>query len=222
MCGRFTLDPTTKLYERFKIQNRLELVPRYNIAPGQDVPVIIKKSPNRLVLMRWGLIPHWAKDEKIGYKMINARAETLTEKPSYRGLLKSKRCIVPASGFYEWKETKEKGGKQPYFIHQKDGDYLPFAGLYDIWKNPEGEEVYSFTIITTQPTAFMRPIHDRMPVILEPEAEKQWLDPEIQDSQKLLPILHPYDFAPMELYPVSKAVNRAAFDSPEFIKRIPE
>ena len=152
MCGRYTLEPTTKFYERFKISNRLDgLTARYNIAPSQNVPVIIRQSPNRIVMMRWGLIPHWAKDESIGYKMINARAETITEKPAYRGLLGSKRCIVPASGFYEWQATGEKG-KQPYYIHAEAGEYLPFAGLYDIWKNPEGTEIYSCTIITTQPT----------------------------------------------------------------------
>jgi putative SOS response-associated peptidase YedK len=151
MCGRFTLDPTTKFYERFKVSKRLDLTARYNIAPSQDVPVIIRNSPNRIVMMRWGLIPHWAKDESIGYKMNNARAETITEKPAYRGLLRSKRCIVPASGFYEWQATGDKG-KQPYYIHADAGEYLPFAGLYDIWENPEGREIYSFTIITTQPT----------------------------------------------------------------------
>src|SRR5215831_15988983 len=151
MCGRFTLDPTTKLYERFDIQNRLEIKARYNIAPSQDVPVIVHNSPNRLVMMRWGLIPHWAKDENIGYRMINAKAETITEKPSFKNLLPSKRCIVPASGYYEWQKTEEKG-KQPFYIHDENDEYLPFAGLYTSWKNAEGEEILSFTIITTAPT----------------------------------------------------------------------
>jgi putative SOS response-associated peptidase YedK len=172
MCGRFTFEPTTTFYARFEITHHVEdLVPRYNIAPGQDVPVIMRNSPNRLRLMRWGLIPHWAKDECIGYKMINARAETLTERPAYRGLLGSKRCIVPTSGFYEWQDTEGKG-KQPYYIHTDADEYLPFAGLYDIWVNPEGREVYSFTIITTQPTANLQPIHNRMPAILEPAARR--------------------------------------------------
>jgi len=171
MCGRFTLDPTTKFEERFKVSNRLEnRTARYNIAPSQDVPVIIRSSPTRIVMMRWGLIPHWATDESIGSKMINARAETITEKPSYRGLLGTKRCIVPASGFYEWQDTGGHG-KQPFYIHADAGEYLPFAGLYDIWKSPEGIEVYSCTIITTQPTVNLQAIHNRMPVILEPAAE---------------------------------------------------
>jgi putative SOS response-associated peptidase YedK len=220
MCGRFTLDPATTFYERFEIINRVEdLVPRYNIAPGQDVPVVIRNSPNRLICMRWGLIPHWAKDERIGYKMINARAETLTERPAYRGLLGSKRCIVPASGFYEWQETSERG-KQPYYIHADAGDYLPFAGLYDIWVNPEGTEVYSFTIITTQPTANLRPIHNRMPAILEPAAEEVWLDPDVTTAQQLTPLLHPYTIRPLDFYMVSKAVNRAGYDARELIQKM--
>ena len=192
MCGRFVLEPDERFYERFDIANRSEaLTPRYNIAPGQDVPVVVRTSPNHVMLMHWGLIPRWAKDERIGYKTINARAETVTERPAYRGLIRSKRCIVPASGFYEWQDTGKKGGKQPYYIHAENNDYLPFAGLYDIWKNPEGQEVYSFTIITTPPTVLMRSIHTRMPAILEPNAEALWLDPETTDPNALLPLLHP-------------------------------
>jgi putative SOS response-associated peptidase YedK len=219
MCGRFTLDPTTKFYERFHVSNRLEkITARYNIAPAQEVPVVIRQSPNRMMMMRWGLIPHWAKEEQTRYNMINAKAETLTERPAYRGLLESKRCIIPASGFYEWQDTGEHG-KQPYYIHADTGDYLPFAGLYDIWKNPEGEDIYSCTIITTQPTVDLKPIHNRMPVILEPDAEDVWLDPEVTDQHVLLPLLHPYTVRTLEIYKVSKAVNRAGSDSPEFIKK---
>src|SRR5262249_14442364 len=139
MCGRFTLEPTTTFYERFEITNRVDdLVPRYNMAPGQDVPVVIHTSPNRLVSMRRGLIPHWAKEAKVGYKMINARAETLTERPAYRGLLGTKRCIIPASGYYEWQATGTKG-KQPYYIHADVADYLPFPGLSDRWVSPDAQ-----------------------------------------------------------------------------------
>ena len=148
--------------------------------------------------------------------MINARAETITEKPAYRGLLGSKRCIVPASGFYEWQATGEKG-KQPYYIHADTGEYLPFAGLYDIWKNPEGIEIYSFTIITTQPTVNLQAIHNRMPVILEPDAEEVWLNPDVTDPQELNLLLHPYTIKPLDFYKVSKAVNRPGFDTPELI-----
>ena len=202
MCGRMTLDPTTKFEERFEVSNRLEnRTARYNIAPTQDVPVIIRNSPNRIEMMRWGLIPSWAKDQSIGNKMINARAETITEKPSFRRLLPSKRCIVPASGYYEWQATEK--GKQPYYIHADAGEYLPFAGLYDIWKNPEGIEIYSFTIITTQPTINLKSIHDRMPVILEPEAEEVWLNPDVTDPKVLTPLLHPYEVKALSFYPVS-------------------
>jgi putative SOS response-associated peptidase YedK len=218
MCGRFTLDPTTKFFERFDISNRIELTARYNIAPSQDVPVIVRNSPNRIVMMRWGLIPHWAKDESISYKMINARAETITEKPSYRGLLPSKRCIVPASGYYEWQVTGEKG-KQPFYIHADAGEYLPLAGLYDVWKNPEGIEIQPFTIITTQPTVNLQAIHNRMPVILEPDAEEIWLNPDVTDPQELTPLLHPYTVKALDFYPVSKAVNRAGLESPELIRK---
>ena len=220
MCGRYTLDPTTKLYERFEIQNRLKIKARFNIAPTQDVPVIVRNSPNRIQMMRWGLIPHWAKDESIGTKMINARAETITEKVSFKRLLPSKRCIVPASGYYEWQATEN--GKQPYYIHADTGEYLPFAGLYDIWKNSEGEEIYSFTIITTQPTVNLQAIHNRMPVILEPKAEAVWLNPDVTDPGELTPLLHPYAVKALDFYPVSKAVNRAGFESPELIKRTAE
>jgi putative SOS response-associated peptidase YedK len=219
MCGRYTLEPTITFYQRFEIINRVDdLVPRYNIAPGQDVPVVIHTSPNRLMHMRWGLIPHWAKDANVGYKMINARAETLTERPAYRGLLRAQRCIVPASGFYEWQDTGKKG-KQPYYIHPGAGEYLPFAGLYDLWTSPEGEAVYSFTIITTQPTVNLQAIHNRMPAILEPAAEEAWLDPNVTDAQDLTSLLHPYTLRPLECYPVSKAVNRARFDAPQLIQQ---
>jgi putative SOS response-associated peptidase YedK len=147
--------------------------------------------------------------------MINARAETITEKSAYRGLLPSKRCIVPASGFYEWQATDN--GKQPYYIHPDTGESLPFAGLYDIWENPEGIEIYSFTIITTQPTANLKAIHDRMPVILEPDAEDVWLNPDVTDPKELTPLLHPYAVKALDFYPVWKAVNKAGLDSPELI-----
>jgi putative SOS response-associated peptidase YedK len=222
MCGRFTLDPTIKFYERFEITNRVDdLVPRYNIAPSQDVPVIIHSSPNHVMLMRWGLIPHWAKDESIGSKMINARAETITEKPAYRGLLRAQRCIVPASGFYAWQDTGGHG-KQPYYIHADAGEYLPFAGLYDIWNSPDGREIYSCTIITTQPTANLHAIHNRMPVILEPAAEEVWLNPDVTNPQELTSLLHPYTIRPLDVYKVSKAVNRAGYDAADLIRQTGE
>jgi putative SOS response-associated peptidase YedK len=165
--------------------------------------------------MRWGLIPHWAKDQKIGYKMINARIETLKEKPSYRGSLKSKRCLVPASGYYEWHETKE--GKVPYYIHEKDEPLFGFAGLYDEWKDEKGNDIYSFTIITTDANRFMSKIHHRMPVILSETTEDKWLDKELLDSDKALALLE-HSKPDLDAYEVSKAVNRPANDSSYIIK----
>ena len=218
MCGRFTLEPTAKFYERFHIENRLDqLIPRYNIAPGQQIPVVISKSPNRVLMMHWGLIPHWAKDPKISYKMINARIETIAEKPSYRASVKNKRCIIPASGFYEWQATKE--GKQPHFIHLKKHPLFGFAGLYDIWKNELGEEIYSCTIVTRAANHFMAKIHDRMPVILHPEHETKWLNKEITDPQDALMFLEPTKDSEMEEYEVSKEVNKPANDSADLIKK---
>jgi putative SOS response-associated peptidase YedK len=214
-----TLDPTTKFEERFEVANRLEdRTARYNIAPTQAVPVIVRNSPNRIVMMRWGLIPYWAHADKIPTKMFNARAETITEKVSFKRLLPSRRCIVPASGYYEWQATEN--GKQPYYIHADAGEYLPFAGLYDIWKNPEGREIYSCTIITTQPTASLQAIHTRMPVILEPKAEAVWLNADVTDPKELTPLLHPYEVRALDFYPVSKAVNRAGFESPDLIRKV--
>jgi putative SOS response-associated peptidase YedK len=219
MCGRFTLEPTARFYDRFKIENRLEgLTPRYNIAPRQIVPVIVHTSPNRVVLMRWGLVPHWAKEGMSGYKLINARAETLAEKPVYRGLLKSHRCLVPASGFYEWRAGAN--GKRPYYITLKEQELFAFAGLYDVAKDAQGKDLATFTIITTAPNRVMAKIHDRMPVILDPDEEAGWLDPGITDQKALVPMLDSYAGSAMELYPVSTLVNRPQNDFKSLIKRM--
>src|SRR5512138_124256 len=149
--------------------------PRFNIAPTQDVPIIIRRSPNQLVMMRWGLIPFWAKDEKIGSKLINARAESVAERPAFRTSMKDKRCLVPTTGFYEWKDTAK--GKQPYLAKRKDETLFAMAGLYDRWKDHSGNEVLSFTIITTAANDLMAEIHDRMPVVLSRGDEELWLTP---------------------------------------------
>src|SRR5215211_5861668 len=185
MCGRFTFQPTEAVYTRFQISNRLDsLTARYNIAPGQMVPVIIANSPRRIVLMRWGLIPHWAKDEKTAYKMINARIETLTQRPAFRGLLSHHRALVPACGYYEWQgEGREK---TPYYIHPRSESFVAFAGLYDTWSTPHGEDLCTFTIITTEADPVMAKLHNRMPVILARELEAAWLDPELTQAQDVL------------------------------------
>ena len=211
MCGRFTFRPTEAFYERFEIGNRLDsLGPRYNIAPGQMVPVIISQTPNQVVLMRWGLIPHWAKDAKAAYKMINARVETLTQRPAFRGLLSHHRCLVPASGFYEWKE--EGKGKTPYYIHPRRVEFFAFAGLYDVWTKPDGEELYTFTIITTDADAFMARLHHRMPVILPKVLEDAWLDPQITEAQEVLDLLSRSTGLDLDAYPVTRMVNRPSVD----------
>jgi putative SOS response-associated peptidase YedK len=219
MCGRFTFHPTEAVYERFRISNRLDaLVPRYNIAPGQIVPVIIANSPRQIVLMRWGLIPHWAKDEKPAYKMINARAETLTQRPAFRSLLAANRCLVPASGFYEWQgEGREK---TPYYIHPEEQPYIAFAGLYDMWMTPTAEALYTFTIITTEADPFMARLHNRMPVVLERDLEDEWLDAEITSAKEVRGILERSAGVTLDAYPVSRLVNKPSHESPALIQRV--
>jgi putative SOS response-associated peptidase YedK len=219
MCGRFTFQPTEAVYARFRISNRLAaLVPRYNIAPGQMVPVIIASTPRRIVLMRWGLIPHWAKDEKTAYKMINARVETLTQRQAFRSLLAANRCLVPANGFYEWQgEGREK---TPYYIHPQEDQYIAFAGLYDTWTTPDGEDLDTFTIITTEADPFMARLHNRMPVILARDLEEAWLNPALTQAHDVVDILSRSTGLALDAYPVSRIVNKPSVDSPALIQRV--
>jgi putative SOS response-associated peptidase YedK len=219
MCGRFTLQPTEAVYKRFQIGNRLDsLVPRYNIAPGQMVPVIIANSYHRITLMRWGLILHWAKDEKTAYNMINARVESLTQRPAFRGLLSHNRAVIPACGYYEWKaEGREK---TPYYIHPQRESFVAFAGLYDVWMNTRGEGLYTFTIITTEADPFMARLHHRMPVVLERDLEDDWLDPELTSTSDILGMLERSAGVPLEAYPVSRMVNKPSVDGQELIRPI--
>lgn len=218
MCGRYALQPGDKFYDRFNIENRLDtLVPRYNIAPGQFVPVIVSKSPNRVMAMKWGLIPHWVKEERADYKMINARLETVKEKPSYRGLIQSKRCLVPASGFYEWRATKQ--GKIPYYIYEKGNPLFAFAGLYDVWKNSKGEEIHTFTIITREANPYMARIHERMPVILRKNEEVPWID-KATDANTALRLIAGSAQIGLQAHPVSRQVNKPENDSADLLKDI--
>lgn len=223
MCGRytFTTEPD-KITERFDLSEILfELQPRFNIAPGQPIPAIIEdQGKRRIGQIRWGLVPSWAKDEKIGYKMINARAETLTEKPAFRNLFARKRCLIPADGFYEWKQTAK--GKQPMRIMMKNEEPFAFAGLFDTWTRPDGQKVHTCTIITTQPNEVVKDIHDRMPVILRQEDEGVWLDREKYDADLLQSLLVPYDATQMRAYPVSAMVGSPKNDVPDCIKEIIE
>lgn len=217
MCGRYSLSASgEKLAEQFQLAEIPELAPRYNIAPTQEVAVVRQCAEGRqLALLRWGLIPSWAKDPSIGARMINARAETVAEKPAFRSAFVRRRCLVPADGFYEWKRTA--GGKQPFFFQMRDGRPLAFAGLWEQWKSPDGGQIESYTILTTDANELLRPVHDRMPVILPPDAYDLWLDPDVQKPDVLLALLHPYPEEAMTAYPVSMRVNSPANDDPQCI-----
>ena len=219
MCGRFVVFSDLKDIQRaFDIPaTQTEVKPSYNVAPTHQVYVVVQRAgANALETMRWGLIPSWAKDEKIGSRMINARAESVAEKPSFKRSLQKRRCLVIADGFYEW--HTEDGKKTPMFIRLKTDEPIGFAGLYDTWKSPDGEEITSCTIITTSANSMMQKIHERMPVILSKEAQKTWLDPEIQDVEKLVALLKPYSADKMQAYPVSPQVNSPKNNSAELIK----
>ncbi|WP_240419213.1 SOS response-associated peptidase [Paenibacillus periandrae] len=222
MCGRYTITVTEEeLMLRFMLESSTPFYePRYNVAPGQMVPAIINNGvQNKLGQLRWGLIPSWAKDAKIGYTMINARVETIADKPAFRTSLKSKRCIIPADGFYEWKVTED--GKQPMRIVQRTGQLFAMAGLYDTWINPEGDKISSCTIITTVPNKTMAGIHDRMPIILRKQDEAAWLDRSIQDISLLQSLIgEPYPDEELRVYPVTKAVGNVKNDSPDNIKEV--
>ncbi len=217
MCGRYTLKtPVDALAEQFEIEEYpSSLTPSYNIAPTQEVAAVIAEDEKRkLEILRWGLIPSWADDPAIGNRMINARAETVSEKPSFRGAFKERRCLVLADGFYEWQKTSN--GKQPFYIHMEDGSPFAFAGLWEDWKN--GSKVRSCTIITTEANKLVGEIHNRMPVILPPEDYGLWLDPDFDEKEPLTSLLKPYPDEAMEAYPVSRKVNRPANNEPSCVE----
>lgn len=217
MCGRFVLQQSPhQVAMRFNAAETLgEAQARYNIAPTQPVVAVLTNGSRHLEELQWGLIPSWAKAPSIGSKMINARAETLLEKPSFNRLVTRRRCVIPASGFYEWKH--EGSGKQPMFIHLKDNALFGFAGLWDEWQSPDGSPLRTCTIITTTPNDLMADIHDRMPAILKREDEAAWLDMSIKSAPVILSLLHPYKAAAMEAYPVSRRVNTPTVDDPELV-----
>lgn len=209
MCGRYTLFASMDdIVERFMVDVFEEEIyePSYNIAPSQQVIAIINDgSRNRLGQLRWGLIPPWAKDEKIGYKTINARGETVAEKPSFRNAYRKKRCILPADSFYEWQ--RDGKNKTPINIKLKDGGLFGLAGLWESWKSPDGKLIHSCTVVTTESNELMKPIHERMPVILKPESEGIWLNPNIQEPDVLNQLIKPFDAEQMETFIVSNDVN---------------
>ncbi len=220
MCGRFSLTiPISRIVEEFGVEEVKDGVRNsYNIAPGQDVGAIIENQSRKLGLLRWGLIPSWADDPRIGSRLINARAESLDQKPSFRTPLRRKRCLIPADGFFEWK--KEGDQKTPYYFFLKDRKPFVFAGLWDIWQSPEGEKTATCTIVTISPNSLIERFHERMPVILPEEHIDIWLDRSVREVKKLLPLLKPYPAEKMDCHEVPRLVNSPENDSPEMISRV--
>lgn len=215
MCGRFVLRASPEqLQQQFDLPEAPRSEPRYNIAPTQPVLAVRESAhtgKREATFLNWGLIPFWAKDPSIGSRMINARSETAAEKPSFRAAFKYRRCIVPADGFYEWK--KENGGKQPYLIGLESGGIFGLAGLWERWEQ-DGSAIESCTLLTTEPNDLLTPIHNRMPVILDPADYDEWLDHTVQKADPLLHLLRPFDGAPMQAVPVSTHVNNPRNEDP--------
>lgn len=222
MCGRYAL---AQEHEALRIRFGFTEEPtspfvhssRFNIAPTQNAPIITNGQYLKLRTMRWGLIPHWAEEAAIGNSLINARSETVAEKPSFRDAFRKQRCLVPATGFFEWKKEPLSKSKQPFFIATRNRGIFSFAGLWSIWKDPKtAEEILTYTILTTEPNDLMRGIHNRMPVILPVEREKEWLDLSSTPGA-LRELLAPYPSEFMDAFPVSKVVNSPRNDNPSCI-----
>ena len=218
MCGRYRLSRRKQVVEEYFDcrSDEPDWNPRYNIAPTQNVPVVRqdpKESIRELSLVRWGLIPSWSKDSSVAARMINARSETAATKPAFRDSLKSRRCLIPADGFYEWMRTGK--AKQPYCFEVNEGDLFAFAGIWDRWKDPSGNWIKTCSILTTTPNAVTSPVHDRMPVILGTDAYDLWLDPGMKDVIAATEQLKPYDARLMRCYPVSTRINSVANDDAE-------
>ena len=218
MCGRFTLEKSIgNLGSLFQVRGVAELPARYNVAPTQPIVAIRQAEAGEereLVLLRWGLIPAWAKEPAALPLLINARSETAAAKPAFRAALRRRRCLVPADGFYEWQ--RKEGRKQPYHMRRRDGAPFALAGLWERWEGPDGA-IDSCALLTTASNALMRPIHDRMPVILDPQSFDLWLDPRMQDVERVQSLLRPYPAEAMIAYPVSPMVNNARNDNPQCV-----
>jgi putative SOS response-associated peptidase YedK len=221
MCGRYTLTLSKDaVWAQIPGIRSFDMPwkPHYNLAPTQVIPAMASDRPDTVTGLRWGLIPSWAKDHAIGQKLINARGETLTEKPSFKNLYRSRRCLIPADGFYEWQAVGRR--KQPTYIRFCSGQLFTFAGLWDAWKDTQGNIVRSCTIITTLANELIQKLHHRMPVIVEENLREMWLDQKFTDTKRLDEIIRPFPSEAMEAYPVSPAVNKAENDGPELIKPI--
>ena len=220
MCGRFSLVVPERFFSKIYVFKTLpQMQPDYNIPPGVDIWALRQGSESseaELARLRWGLVPRWAKDPKMGNGLINARSETVAEKPSFKSAFKSRRCLIPADGFYEWK--REGKNRIPYHIHMEGREPFTMAGLWESWKSPEGDLLETCTILTTRPNAVMRPLHDRMPVILAEEERQQWLDPSTSIN-RLKEMTVPYPEDKMGAYPVSSLVNSPRNNVPECLKK---
>lgn len=226
MCGRSSLTKNEKELEaRFQASFysddllRYNPLPNYNVAPSHILPVITNTDKEHFKPLRWGLIPFWAKDMKIGYKMINARVETILEKKTFKNAVEKRRCIIPMDGFYEWKKNDD-GSKTPYRIKLKDTEVFSVAGIWEQWKAPDQSTILSFSIITRAANAFMEPIHDRMPAILSPENERTWLMDDVPASDLIDQLLLPFPDEAMEAYPVSAAVGNVRNNDASLIERM--
>ena len=224
MCGRFTLTSTPEtLAERFELEPSGEpfvFEPAYNIAPGRDVVALRAPEGRRSgSLLRWGLVPHWARDAAIGNRMINARMETAGEKPAFRDALRRRRCVMPADGFYEWAPAAQ--GRQPHYIHRRDRALFGIAGLWERWHTPEGGTLESCTVLTRPAESPVSELHDRMPVIVDDEMLLHWLDPEQQDAGEVLALISAPAPAPLDAHPVSDKVNQPAWNVPECLLPVP-
>lgn len=222
MCGRYTLHQKVQsLKEHYNVKHvPYSLKDNYNVAPGQFMPVVINETNQvELKVMKWGLVPFWAKDPKIGYKLINARDDTIFSKPMWRNLILKQRCLIPADGFYEWQKVSVSGKdqKQPFYIKPKQTDLFSFAGVWAAWKDAEGVELTTYSIITTSPNKEMASIHNRMPVILHQADEASWLEPSVQTKENLEHFLRPYEDDSLEMYEVSRDVNVVRNNSRELI-----
>ncbi len=220
MCGRFVMDEIVEAIEsQFEVDQVVATTPpRYNIAPSQPVSVVVEGDQRYLDVFRWGLIPSWAKDPKIGNKLINARAETLAEKPSFRAAFRRRRCVIPTTGFFEWK--RDGSQRTPMYIHLKECRLFSFAGLWEEWHTPEGSLIRSCTIITVAPNAFMESIHNRMPAILLPGQEGAWLNPSEIKPSDLQPLLQPYPGSDMTAHAVSSRVNSPSHDDASLVQPV--
>ncbi len=222
MCGRFDIHTAIEIIAQiFQIDSiAFDIVPNFNVAPSQNIPIVINDGKrNRLISCRWGFLPFWAKETKTMYSMINARSETIDTNRSYKDAFLSHRCIVVADGFFEWQKADKV--KIPYYIHLKSNKPMAFAGLYNDWKSPEGEEICTSTIATTDANALVTPLHNRMPVILHEQDFKLWLNPEVHDTDALKALLKPFPSEELDAYKVSSKVNSVKFNLPDNIKPVP-